>query len=76
MQFSRLVQHLNSAKVCTQSTFEPLCTQPSCTQFTSGPGIGNLQMSTAPLLGGGFGHFFHYAPVRIEYAIDRFAMEV
>lgn len=33
------------------------------------------QMSTAPVLGGGFGHFYHYAPVKIEYAINRFAME-
>lgn len=33
------------------------------------------QMGAAPLLGGGFGHFFAYAPVKIEYAIDRFAME-
>lgn len=33
------------------------------------------QMSTAPILGGGFGHFFHYAPEKIEYAINRFAME-
>lgn len=30
---------------------------------------------SAPYLGGGFGHFYHYAPVKIEYAIDRFAME-
>ncbi|WP_455427884.1 glutathione-dependent disulfide-bond oxidoreductase [Dryocola sp. LX212] len=30
---------------------------------------------SAPYLGGGFGHFFHYAPVKIEYAINRFAME-
>lgn len=30
----------------------------------------------APYLGGGFGHFYSYAPVKIEYAIDRFAMEV
>lgn len=30
----------------------------------------------APFLGGGFGHFYHYAPVKIEYAIDRFTMEV
>lgn len=30
---------------------------------------------SAPFLGGGFGHFYHYAPVKIEYAIDRFAME-
>ncbi|CAK9883951.1 MAG: Disulfide-bond oxidoreductase YghU [Candidatus Erwinia impunctatus] len=29
----------------------------------------------APLLGGGFGHFYHYAPEKIEYAIDRFTME-
>jgi len=34
------------------------------------------QMGSAPFLGGGFGHFFHYAPVRIEYAIDRYTMEV
>jgi GST-like protein len=34
------------------------------------------QMGSAPMLGGGFGHFFAYAPVKIEYAIDRFAMEV
>lgn len=33
------------------------------------------QMSTAPMLGGGFGHFYGYAPVKIEYAINRFAME-
>jgi GST-like protein len=33
------------------------------------------QMGSAPYLGGGFGHFFHYAPTKIEYAIDRFAME-
>ncbi|MBK7251337.1 MAG: glutathione-dependent disulfide-bond oxidoreductase [Gammaproteobacteria bacterium] len=33
------------------------------------------QMSTAPVIGGGFGHFFHYAPEKIRYAIDRFAME-
>jgi len=33
------------------------------------------QMSTAPVIGGGFGHFYNYAPVKIEYAIDRFAME-
>ncbi len=30
---------------------------------------------SAPFLGGGFGHFFSYAPVKIEYAIDRFTME-
>ncbi|MGZ7153730.1 glutathione S-transferase C-terminal domain-containing protein, partial [Streptococcus pyogenes] len=29
----------------------------------------------APFLGGGFGHFFHYAPEKIEYPINRFAME-
>lgn len=34
------------------------------------------QMGSAPLLGGGFGHFYAYAPSKIEYAIDRFAMEV
>jgi GST-like protein len=34
------------------------------------------QMGSAPYLGGGFGHFYHYAPEKIEYAIDRFAMEV
>ncbi|MCY4311852.1 MAG: glutathione-dependent disulfide-bond oxidoreductase [Rhodospirillaceae bacterium] len=33
------------------------------------------QMGSAPYLGGGFGHFYAYAPVRIEYAINRFAME-
>ena len=33
------------------------------------------QMGSAPLLGGGFGHFYVYAPLKIEYAIDRFAME-
>ncbi|MET0588591.1 MAG: glutathione-dependent disulfide-bond oxidoreductase [Novosphingobium sp.] len=33
------------------------------------------QMSTAPMIGGGFGHFFAYAPEKIEYAINRFAME-
>jgi GSH-dependent disulfide-bond oxidoreductase len=33
-------------------------------------------MGSAPLLGGGFGHFYTYAPVKIEYAIDRYAMEV
>jgi len=34
------------------------------------------QMGAAPFLGGGFGHFYAYAPIKIEYAIDRFAMEV
>lgn len=33
------------------------------------------QMGSAPYLGGGFGHFYSYAPVKIEYAIDRFSME-
>jgi GSH-dependent disulfide-bond oxidoreductase len=33
------------------------------------------QMGSAPYLGGGFGHFYAYAPMKIEYAIDRFAME-
>lgn len=32
-------------------------------------------MGSAPYLGGGFGHFYVYAPVKIEYAIDRFTME-
>jgi GST-like protein len=34
------------------------------------------QMGAGPFLGGGFGHFYAYAPIKIEYAIDRFAMEV
>ena len=34
------------------------------------------QMGSAPYLGGGFGHFYAYAPEKIEYAIDRFSMEV
>lgn len=34
------------------------------------------QMGSAPFLGGGFGHFYAYAPVKIEYCIDRYAMEV
>ncbi len=34
------------------------------------------QMGSAPYLGGGFGHFYAYAPAKFEYAIDRFAMEV
>ena len=34
------------------------------------------QMGSAPYLGGGFGHFYRYAPMRIEYCIDRFTMEV
>ncbi len=33
------------------------------------------QMSSAPFVGGGLGHFYRYAPIRIEYAIDRYAME-
>jgi GSH-dependent disulfide-bond oxidoreductase len=33
------------------------------------------QMGSAPYLGGGFGHFYAYAPTKIQYAIDRFAME-
>jgi GST-like protein len=33
-------------------------------------------MGAAPYLGGGFGHFYAYAPIKIEYAINRFAMEV
>ncbi len=34
------------------------------------------QMGSAPFLGGGFGHFYVYAPMKIEYAINRYAMEV
>ncbi|MBK5565191.1 glutathione-dependent disulfide-bond oxidoreductase [Ensifer sp. SSB1] len=34
------------------------------------------QMGSAPFLGGGFGHFYAYAPMHIKYAIDRYAMEV
>jgi GST-like protein len=34
------------------------------------------QMGSAPFLGGGFGHFYAYAPIQIKYAIDRYAMEV
>ena len=34
------------------------------------------QVGSAPFLGGGFGHFYAYAPEKIEYAIDRYAMEV
>ena len=33
------------------------------------------QMGSAPFLGGGFGHFFAYAPTKLEYAINRYAME-
>ena len=33
------------------------------------------QMGSAPFIGGGFGHFYHYAPEKIEYAINRYAME-
>jgi len=34
------------------------------------------QMGSAPFLGGGFGHFYAYAPYKMEYPIDRYAMEV
>ena len=34
------------------------------------------QIGSAPLIGSGFGHFFQYAPVKLEYAINRYAMEV
>ena len=34
------------------------------------------QMGSAPYLGGGFGHFYRYAPVKLEYPIDRYTMEV
>jgi GST-like protein len=34
------------------------------------------QMGATPMLGGGFGHFYAYAPIKVEYAIDRYAMEV
>jgi GSH-dependent disulfide-bond oxidoreductase len=34
------------------------------------------QVGSAPYLGGGFGHFYAYAPMKIEYAVDRFTMEV
>jgi len=34
------------------------------------------QMGSAPYLGGGFGHFYAYAPEKFEYAIDRYAMEI
>ncbi len=33
------------------------------------------QVAAAPSMGGGYGHFYHHAPVKIEYAIDRYAME-
>ena len=33
------------------------------------------QMGSAPILGGGFGHFYNYAPIKIEYCIDRYSME-
>ncbi len=33
------------------------------------------QVGSAPFIGGGFGHFYHYAPIKIEYAIDRYSME-
>ena len=35
----------------------------------------DLLAELPPFLGGGFGHFYNYAPVKIEYAIDRFTME-
>ncbi len=35
-----------------------------------------FNMGSAPYIGGGFGHFYAYAPVKIEYCIDRYAMEV
>ena len=34
------------------------------------------QMGAGPFVGGGFGHFYNYAPIKIQYAIDRYAMEV
>ncbi len=34
------------------------------------------QMGSGPFLGGGFGHFYHYAPTKIEYAVDRYTVEV
>ena len=34
------------------------------------------QMGSAPFLGGGFGHFYNYAPFKMEYPIDRYSMEV
>ncbi len=34
------------------------------------------QIGSTPYLGGGFGHFYAYAPIKFEYAIDRFAMEM
>ena len=34
------------------------------------------QMGSAPYLGGGFGHFYAYAPIKLQYPIDRYAMEV
>ncbi|WP_088306521.1 glutathione-dependent disulfide-bond oxidoreductase [Novosphingobium sp. B 225] len=33
------------------------------------------QMGSAPFIGGGYGHFYHYAPVKLEYPINRYAME-
>jgi GST-like protein len=49
---------------------------------SAGPGRAEVlswlfwQMGATPILGGGFGHFYAYAPTKIEYAIDRYAMEV
>ena len=40
------------------------------------PVVAVLADGQRPYLGGGFGHFYAYAPIKIEYAIDRFAMEV
>ncbi len=40
------------------------------------PVVAVLAGGSTPYLGGGFGHFYAYAPTKIEYAIDRFAMEV
>mmetsp|Transcript_57026 Transcript_57026/g.92354 ORF Transcript_57026/g.92354 Transcript_57026/m.92354 type:complete len:300 (-) Transcript_57026:89-988(-) len=34
------------------------------------------QMGSAPMIGGGFGHFYNYAPVKIQYCVERFSMEV
>jgi hypothetical protein len=58
----------------------PRSSAPSCRR-TAGAAPRRLnwlfwQMGSAPLLGGGFGHFYAYAPIKIKYAIDRYAMEV